>query len=81
MSPETTQVAFLMEVGWTLLVPKDPEQPPRLTKAVTTGQTTEVKFVQVSRDTVIELSQLKKLKKRKQFTVQHRTTVVYELKQ
>lgn len=81
MSPETTQVMYLMEVGWSLHVPKNAEIPPSLLKCVTTGQTTEAKQLQVSRDTVIELSQHKKLKKRRQYTVQHMTTVVYELKQ
>lgn len=80
LSTDAVLITYLMEVGWVLHVTDEPKQPPRLVKSVTTGCTTEVQMCDVSTDTVIELQTAKRLKRRKQFTVQRVRTFVYVLR-
>ncbi len=72
---ETTMALYLLEVGWELHVPKN-----TLFKQTTNGMTTTVEQCQLSADTVIELQQTGRLKKKRQFTVNHKKTVVYAIK-
>jgi len=81
LGTEAVLISYLMEVGWELFVTDDPNQPPKLVKCVTTGNTTGVQTCDVSADTVIELQIAKRLKKRKQFTSQHVRTFVYVLRE
>lgn len=81
LGTEAVLIGYLMEVGWELFVTDDPNQPPKLVKCVTTGNTTEVRTCDVSTDTVIELQTAKRLKKRKQFTSSRVRTFVYVLRE
>lgn len=81
LGTEAVLISYLMEVGWELFVTNDPNQPPKLVKCVTTGNTTEVRTCDVGTDTVIELQTAKRLKKRKQFTSCRVKTFVYVLKE
>lgn len=81
VSTEATLISYLMEVGWELFVTDDPNQPPKLVKRETTGNTTTVRTCDVSADTVIELQTAKRVKRKKHFTVGRVRTFVYVLKE
>lgn len=79
LSSEATMIGYLLEVGWKLHVSSNTVKGHAIFKQERQGEfTTVVKKCDVSVDAVLELQRSGKLKKVKQFTVNHETTAVYE---
>lgn len=79
MSSESTMVGYLMEVGWMLHLSSDAKHGHAIFKSTKVGRTTTVDKIPVSADCVLELQQTGRLKKVREFTVNHQKTTVFGL--
>lgn len=79
LSTEATLVLHLLATGWKLHVPQNPAEGRWIYKQTKSGNKTSVSRNSVSSDCVIELHECKLIRKVRQFTVNRKTTVVYEL--
>ena len=77
LSAEATMVGYLLEVGWELHLSAKPEDGHTLYKSTKSGAVTRVEKCAVSADAVLELQQAGRLRKKRQFTVNHKKTTVF----